>query len=140
MSVTDSWNYHTVKFTIIKKTKQRIYYNRRPLDFIERDYASGIVDLTEYGTAYIDRQEIEQAGEIWSHKSGGWWEADCRLYLIPPPPPDWRIIQPEASEDLQTLKAEMAAAHPDRGGSNAAFIEARKRYVEARARLERNAG
>jgi len=37
--------------------------------------------------------------------------------------------------DLAHLKAEMAAAHPDRGGSNSAFIEARKRYVEARARL-----
>lgn len=28
----------------------------------------------------------------------------------------------------------MAAAHPDRGGSEAAFIEARKRYVAAKHR------
>ena len=28
------------------------------------------------------------------------WEADYRLYLAPPPPPDWRI-QSEASEDLE---------------------------------------
>jgi hypothetical protein len=34
--------------------------------------------------------------------------------------------------DLHKLKAEMAAAHPDRGGSSAAFIEARSRYVAAR--------
>jgi hypothetical protein len=41
---------------------------------------------------------------------------------VPPPLPDhWR--QPEAV-DLAKLKAERAAAHPDRCGSNAAFIEA----------------
>jgi hypothetical protein len=28
----------------------------------------------------------------------------------------------------------MAAAHPDRGGSDAAFIEARHRFIEARRR------
>src|SRR5262249_24909819 len=31
----------------------------------------------------------------------------------------------------------MAAAHPDRGGSNEAFIEARRRYVEARRAARR---
>jgi hypothetical protein len=41
--------------------------------------------------------------------------------------------EPELS-GLATLKAEMVAAHPDRGGSNAAFIKARKRYVDARRR------
>jgi hypothetical protein len=33
---------------------------------------------------------------------------------------------------LRQLKAEMASAHPDRGGSNEAFIEARHRYLEAK--------
>ena len=38
----------------------------------------------------------------------------------------------ESLPDLHRLKAQMAAAHPDRGGSNAAFIAARARYVAAR--------
>jgi hypothetical protein len=33
---------------------------------------------------------------------------------------------------LAELKAKMAAAHPDRGGSSAAFIAARREYVAAR--------
>jgi hypothetical protein len=132
MSALDAWNYHMLKFEIIKKTRQRIYYLRRAIHVVERDYASGVRDLTDEGIAYINRQKIEQEGEIWSHKGGGWWEADCRLYLKPPPLPEWRR-EPEMP-DLAKLKAAMAAAHPDRGGSNAAFIEARKRYIEARRR------
>ena len=33
---------------------------------------------------------------------------------------------------LRRCKAEMAAAHPDRGGTSEAFIEARKRYLAAK--------
>lgn len=33
---------------------------------------------------------------------------------------------------LRRLKAEMAAAHPDHGGSNEAFIAARERYLGAK--------
>jgi hypothetical protein len=36
------------------------------------------------------------------------------------------------SAPLSKLKAEMVAAHPDKGGTNAAFIQARRRFVEAR--------
>jgi hypothetical protein len=32
---------------------------------------------------------------------------------------------------LRQLKAEMAAAHPDRGGTSEAFIKARQRYLDA---------
>jgi|GEM_PF-4383793 hypothetical protein len=37
----------------------------------------------------------------------------------------------EASR-LRQLKAEMAAAHPDRGGTSEAFIKARQRYLGAK--------
>jgi hypothetical protein len=120
-------------FRILKKTKQRIYYNRSP--FQENDPA--IRDY--YGIGYVNRRELERDGEIWSHKSGGWWEEDARLYLKPPQ----MHVAPRAPKapapDLQKLKAEMAAAHPDRGGSSAAFIAARARYVEARRALRRGA-
>jgi hypothetical protein len=41
-------------------------------------------------------------------------------------------LQPPTVDDLQGLKAAMASAHPDRGGSSAAFIAARAKYVAAR--------
>ena len=34
--------------------------------------------------------------------------------------------------DLAALKAAMVAAHPDKGGTAAAFIEAQRRYVAAK--------
>jgi hypothetical protein len=40
----------------------------------------------------------------------------------------------ESQINLQELKAKMAAAHPDRGGTSEEFIAARKRYMEARRR------
>jgi hypothetical protein len=130
MRPAERWNFHLLKFQITKKTKQRIYYKRQPLDLVERE---GGTARDDYGIAYVNRRKIEQDGEIWSHARGGWWEPDCRLYLTPPPLPEWKR-EPEAA-DLQKLKADMAAAHPDRGGSNAAFLEARKRYVHARRRV-----
>jgi hypothetical protein len=65
-----------------------------------------------------------------------WWRETS--YGRRPPPPE---LLHEARHnhqyrdrvpDLRKLKAAMATAHPDRGGSSAAFIEARSRYVAAR--------
>ena len=44
--------------------------------------------------------------------------------------------RPKATDLLAVLKAAMVAAHPDRpGGSSAAFVEARQKYVAARPRV-----
>ena len=43
--------------------------------------------------------------------------------------------RPKATDLLGVLKAAMVNAHPDKGGSAAAFIAARQRYVEARRRI-----
>jgi hypothetical protein len=37
-----------------------------------------------------------------------------------------------SAPNLATLKAVMIASHPDKGGTSAAFIEARRRYVAAK--------
>jgi hypothetical protein len=102
------------------------------------------VDVTRQASRYgsddigfVDRQELERTGE--SRKYGGSWGSVLRddyHLLLKPPTPRGREVEPDLP-DLQTLKAAMAAAHPDRGGSNQAFIEARKRYVEARRRTRR---
>src|SRR5262245_42606733 len=47
-----------------------------------------------------------------------------------------------SEDDIKRLREEMAAAHPDRGGTNETFAIARQRYLDARAggRVRRHAG
>jgi hypothetical protein len=54
----------------------------------------------------------------------------------------WKRLQPVPRpaapvEDLAALRAAMLNAHPDRGGSNETFIEARQRYEAARDKAGR---
>lgn len=103
-----------VRFRITKKTPRRIYYLRRD-------------DGLRTKTGYVDRQKIEADGEIYNHGAGGWWAPDFHLYLTEP-----ELTQAQ-KPDLAALKAAMADAHPDRGGTEEAFIAARQRYERARA-------
>lgn len=104
---------HVVRFQITKKTPKRIYYVR---------YEDGL--RTDIG--YVNRQQIEADGEIYNHGAGGWWAPDFHLYLAEP------VIEQPQKPSLAKLKAAMAAAHPDRGGTDEAFIAARQRYERAR--------
>ncbi|MDX3026738.1 hypothetical protein [Streptomyces scabiei] len=103
-----------VQFRITKKTPKRIYY-------VRRERIPGDIEI-----GYVNRQQIEADGEIYNHGAGGWWAPDFHLYLNPP-----ELEQP-ATPDLATLRAEMAHAHPGRGGTDEAFIAARQRYERAR--------
>lgn len=102
-----------VRFRITKKTAKRIYY------VVSEDWEP----RTRIG--FVDRQRIEADGEIYQ-RNRHWSAPDFHLYLSPP-----KLQQP-AKPDLAALRAEMAAAHPDRGGSDEAFIAARQRYEQAR--------
>lgn len=104
-----------VSFRITKKTPKRIYY-------IRRERIPGDLEI-----GYVNRQKIEADGEIYNHGAGGWWAPDFHLHLTPPE------IQQHRRPNLAELKAAMAAAHPDRGGTDAAFIAARERYERATA-------
>lgn len=99
------------RYRITRKTRTRIYFARtmNPRD-------------TDPFISCIDRQRIEADGEIWYHGRD--------LYLRPP-----QLPKRPASPDLKELKKLMADAHPDRGGSDAEFIEARARYQRARTRV-----
>jgi hypothetical protein len=44
-----------------------------------------------------------------------------------------RANRKPSKQDIAKLKVAMVAAHPDKGGTNSAFIEARKQYEQARA-------
>jgi hypothetical protein len=97
-------NYEIHRHPITKKTAKRIYFT----------YG--------YGKAsFVDRQQIEADGEIYH----GYTRR--RLHLAPPEIP----VRPQRPS-LAELKAAMADAHPDRGGTDEAFIAARRRYETAK--------
>jgi hypothetical protein len=97
-------NYQILAHPITKKTTKRIYFR-----------------LLNGRTGYVDRQRIEADGEIYHSYTYR------RLHLTKPEIPT-RPQPPSLAE----LKTAMAAAHPDRGGTDEAFIAARRRYEAAR--------
>lgn len=104
-------NYQVLAHPITKKTPKRIYFT----------YSTG-----GHRAGYVDRQRIETDGEIYHGYTLR------RLYLAPPEIP----TRPKPTS-LPELKAAMADAHPDRGGSDAEFIAARQRYERAKAQVGR---
>ncbi len=96
-------NWRILRHEITKKTAKRIYFHLRGR------------------TGFVDRQKIEADGEIYHGYTMR------RLHLAPP-----EIPHRPQSLSLAELKQAMADAHPDRGGTDEAFIAARKRYERAR--------
>jgi hypothetical protein len=113
-----------VRLPITKRTPKRIYFLRSS-------------EPSEYETGYVDRERVETDGWAYYHRFQ-------KIYAEPPKlpddrpfiPPPFRPEYPKAAAytlaDLKALKAAMAAAHPDKGGTDAAFIAARERYVTAK--------
>lgn len=96
-------SWQILRHEITRKTAKRIYF-------------------TFHGrTAFVDRQQIEADGEIFYRPTAR------RLYLAEPEIPH----QPKPLS-LPELRKAMADAHPDRGGTDEAFIAARQRYERAR--------
>lgn len=114
---------------IVKKTAKRICYLYRGEEIddhgdpIVSKYNIRTSDTRDTTICYLNRQKLEANGHVHSLCSS------LEGYLK-----DWRRAEPDAL-DLRQLKQAMADAHPDRGGTNAAFIEARARYNAARKML-----
>jgi hypothetical protein len=126
------------RFQIIKKTARRIFYLRGGEDIDEHgvpiDYGNiRSTSDADRKTGFVDRQKLEADGEVYNRGSH-WAYDDHHLYasLEQIVAKIAKLREDPEPPDLHQLKAEMAAAHPDRGGSNAKFIEARARYVAAR--------
>ena len=129
---------HFCRFRITKRTAKRVYYLRKdepidehgePIDF------GNIKDLTvDDDIGFVDRQKLAAEGHVYNNRGRHWSSADYQLYasLEGLLTDLGRNRKPEERLDLAALKAAMAAAHPDKGGSPAAFTEARQRYVAAR--------
>ncbi|WP_432140154.1 hypothetical protein [Streptomyces sp. bgisy154] len=99
-------NYQIIAHPITKKTARRIYFT-----YSHAGHKPG----------FVDRQRIEADGEIYH----GYTRR--RLHLTPP-----EIPHRPAKPSLPELRKAMADAHPDRGGTDEAFIAARARYERAR--------
>jgi hypothetical protein len=107
-------NYQILAHPITKKTAKRIYFT----------YSTG-----GHRSGYVDRQKIEAAGEIYHGYTLR------RLHLTQP-----EIPHRPKPPSLPELRKAMADAHPDRGGTDEAFIAARTRYEQARSRNARSGG
>jgi hypothetical protein len=122
---------HPARFRIIKKTAKRVFYIRHeePLDQFGEPIKG--IKGNDYGIGYIDRQKLETDGFVYNRRAS-WVSAEFHLYASFEGMMQSLFHERTAPLNIEKLKAEMAAAHPDRGGSSAAFIEARARYVAAR--------
>jgi hypothetical protein len=129
------------RFRITKKTAKRIYYIR-PGEHIDDNgdpiiYPSGIKSLDREETGFVNRQKIETDGEV-DNRGVHWCYPDSTLHIsLQHLLAHIRRWDKQASLDLKALKVAMAAAHPDKGGTSAAFIAARKAYEAAKARMRR---
>jgi hypothetical protein len=122
-----------VRLPIVKKTPKRIYYT----------HPAG---HHKFQVKYVDRQQVERHGSALAPSSDYFALFAHPPELGPPEPEPPRPRYPRsnlgphldalrkatAPPDLKKLKAAMADAHPDRGGSSAAFIRAREQYVSAK--------
>lgn len=117
-----------MRLPITKRTPKRIYFLRSS-------------EPGEFETGYVDRERLERDGWAYYHRFDKIYAEPPKVPddkpFIPPPfnpgsyvPPVYRPTYTEA--DVKRLKAEMAAAHPDRGGTDEAFIAARQRYLDAK--------
>lgn len=60
------------------------------------------------------------------------WEQLQAATRRPEPVPNPTQVGPVELAELAELRTAMIASHPDRGGTSAAFIEARRRYLAAK--------
>lgn len=109
-----------VPFRVTRKTAKRVYY-------VRQQYRGGRETI-----GFVDREALERDGEV-IRRSGHWWEDDFRLFAELDAAEEHIGIGRHAPKapDLAQLKQEMAAAHPDRGGTAEEFMAARGKYERA---------
>ena len=124
------------RYRVIKRTAKRIYYwsTGERLDEHFEPYDDGNYTDRRYTEAVgiLDRQRFESGKDKFYSR----YYFPSREALLAEH--NRYRFKPASPADLAALKEEMANVHPDRGGSSAAFIEARARYVAAR-RMARGA-
>lgn len=143
-----------VPLQVTKVTAKRIYY-RVPNPRWDPIFASAPpgtqsswANEPEYLNAYVSREALESAGPKGLYRDSIYRDSrwDDRLFLTQQAAGTycrWEAARWSASPaelvtgaDVKKLRAEMADAHPDRGGSRESFTVARERYLQAKSLLE----
>jgi hypothetical protein len=126
---------HPVRYRITKKTAKRVYYVRQEEWLDERGELQSRQPYTptdDERIGFVNRQKLDADGNVYN-RGVHWCYPDFHLYVsLEACLGDRYREQKTKPEDIYQLKVAMAAAHPDRGGSSAAFIAARAAYVAAR--------
>jgi len=134
--MTSEWVVSFYRFQVVKKTAKRIYYLATKEHIDELTGEPDRESFRDEGRiGFVDRLTLEADGVV-TNRGRHWSASDHRLY------PSLRALRDyihrndgkEEVVDVATLKQAMADAHPDRGGTSAAFIAARQKYVDARRR------
>ncbi|MFZ3494595.1 WhiB family transcriptional regulator [Streptomyces sp. 5.8] len=107
-----------VRFRVVRKTRAKVFYIR--------DERHGTPRIGS-----VSRLRLEADGNVYRGATTGWWEADKRLYLAPPALEADATVRPSPAT-LAELRAAMTVAHPDRGGTDATFMQAHAAYQQAR--------
>jgi hypothetical protein len=153
----------TAKRIYYQRPGERIDQHGNPYDEAQFGIRDSELPRKKPSIGSIDRWEFTARGRVFNINRG---VNERRMYanladLIargkPGPGEDWaeewvsrvlrgKVLQDDPAmvavgtrtvPDLAALKAAMVAAHPDKGGSSAAFIKARANYVAARRALRR---
>jgi len=128
------------RFRVTRRTAKRVFYVR-DAEFIDesgepRD--DGAVRNRDGEIGFVHRGTLAKDG--FATNRSRVWEPDYQLYAsLAALHADREHGADAPPADLAALKRAMAAAHPDRGGSNEAFIAARERYLAALRRCSRAA-
>jgi hypothetical protein len=129
--------YDFYRFRITKRTAKRVFYVSKGEWIDERGEPDirypNIRNLDAEEIGFVDRQKLEADGRV-RNRGRHWSAPDSELYasLEGMLAERRRYASSDEKPDLAALKAAMAAAHPDKGGSHEAFIEARSRYIAAK--------
>jgi hypothetical protein len=122
---------------VIKSSRRRrsefIFLNEYELIDGESGEPKFSRNLSWAGNCFVNRQKMEADGKLWCDSQRDYLYASMQIIRD-------EIAKIEArydaftftKADIKALKEAMAAAHPDRGGSSKAFVEARRAYVEAK--------
>jgi hypothetical protein len=128
------YDYRGYEYRVTKKTAKRVFFMKN------RNAGCSDIGFTHSGEdndpGFIDRRLVF---DEWPATQNDLYDFSIKIdgrskyywrCLWTSPPPAWR--DEVKLPDLKALKAAMAAAHPDKGGSNEAFIAARQAYENAR--------
>jgi hypothetical protein len=122
------------QYRITKKTPRCIYYDVR--NMIKNEEERTVDPYSNVDTARIRKSSLERPVRVWGG-GGQMWTAKEPLAGVPHGQTmSVRLQLKTAEQELATLRTNRHMAHPDRGGTAAAFVQANAAYELAKKRVQ----